>query len=113
MNHHTTSQYTERVDNKTAERGPAATRVSTGREKERLTNSTVLFNAWLILCHEAVRNIYPIREHQNPIHSLYVMTTTALNKAQMTFPGMGRQKLYCVQFLSLVYSKGKMSFPEN
>jgi hypothetical protein len=70
-------QTQEWVDNETVERQSVATEVSTGREEERLTKSTVLFNAWLILCHEAVRNIYPIREHGNPIYSLYVLTPIA------------------------------------
>jgi hypothetical protein len=64
------TQTWERVDNETVERQSAATGVSTGREEEGLAKSTILFNAWLILCHEAVQNIYPIREHRNPIHSL-------------------------------------------
>jgi hypothetical protein len=67
----------ERVDNETVERRSAATGVSTGREEEGLAKITVLFNAWLILCHEAVRNIHPIREHRNPIHSLYILTPIA------------------------------------
>jgi hypothetical protein len=77
-NHHSTSQYAD-LDNKMVEPRSAGTEVSTGREEERLTKSTILFNAWLILCHEAVRNIYPMREHRKPIHSLYVLTPTAVS----------------------------------
>jgi hypothetical protein len=46
-------------------------------EKKRDYQEYCALYAWLILCHEAVRNIYPIREHQNPIHSLYVLTPIA------------------------------------
>jgi hypothetical protein len=70
------TQTQERVDNGTGERGCAATEVSTGREEERLVGSTVLFNAWLILCHEAVQINQPNRPHQIPIHSIYVLTPT-------------------------------------
>jgi hypothetical protein len=66
----------DRVDNKPVERRSAATEVSTGREEERLTKRTVLFNAWLILCHEAVQINQPNRRHQIPIHSIYVLTPT-------------------------------------
>jgi hypothetical protein len=49
------TQTQRQVDNRTGERRSAATGVSTGREKERLVRSSVLFNGWPILYHEAVQ----------------------------------------------------------
>jgi hypothetical protein len=83
------TQTQERVDNETGERGSTATEVSKGGEEERLIGSTVLFNARLILCHEAVQINQPNRPHQIPIHYIYVLTPTPASwiraKRQYTF----------------------------
>jgi hypothetical protein len=62
------------VDNEKVERRLAATEVSTGREEERLTKSTVLFNEWLILCHTAVQNIQPKYKTASNPDSFYLRT---------------------------------------
>jgi hypothetical protein len=70
------TQTWERVDSGTEERRSAATRGSTGKRRREINKEYCSLYAWLILCHEAVQNIYPVREHRNPIHYLYVLTST-------------------------------------
>jgi hypothetical protein len=68
-----------------------ATEVSAGREEERLVGSTVLLNAWLILCHEAVQINQPNRPHRIKIHSIYVLSPTPATRWNPTVDGQPRQ----------------------
>jgi hypothetical protein len=49
------------------------------REEERLTKEYFSIHALEIPFYALVQNIYPIREHQNPIHSLSVLTPTVVS----------------------------------
>jgi hypothetical protein len=75
-----------RVDKGTGEHGCAAAEVSTGRKEDRLVGSTVLLNAWLILCHEVVQINQPNRPHRIPIHSIYVLTPTPATRVFVRAP---------------------------
>jgi hypothetical protein len=57
--------------------GSAATGVPNKERRREINKEYCFLYAWLILCHVAVQNIYPIREHRNPINSLYVLRPIA------------------------------------
>jgi hypothetical protein len=54
----------------------AATKVSPEERRREINKEHFCVTALGILFHDLVRNIYPIREHGNPIHSLYAPPPT-------------------------------------
>jgi hypothetical protein len=72
------NQYTDPRTGRQRDKGNAGAcyQGSTGREEERLIGSTVLRNAWLILCHAAVQINQPNRPRRSKIHSIFVLSPT-------------------------------------
>jgi hypothetical protein len=64
------------VDNETVQLRSAAAKVSAEERRIEIKKAYFCVTALRILSHEIVQNIYPIREHRNPIHSLYVPPPT-------------------------------------
>jgi hypothetical protein len=64
------------VDNETVQLRSAAAKISAEERRREIIKEYFCVTALEILFHELAQNIYPIREHQNPIHSLSVPPPT-------------------------------------
>jgi hypothetical protein len=57
----------------------AAAEVSGEERRREIHREYFCVTAMEILLDDLVQNIYPIREHENPIHSLYVPPPTVVS----------------------------------